>query len=565
MMQNLLSHDYSHKRPSASPTTSPRYPSDPERTPRRVRNPLLPPSPRGISRNRISYLPEQNEHQRRLTKQAQIVQQHQNDLNLFTNHRTIRDSQSNQQRQQIRDARKRESHTHTQPQPTYNAHLAVPALATLPVVTDHLQPVQSADLMDFRSDANLKPNTDTERDNKIKVDTNIDVAAHFVDPMSTRKSTRGSQYRMRQQYDPWGHVLQLQDRLDAQYAEQHRQLDLSKKVQMKEQLEAQMHAQQLQSQQRDERKRADFAEMQKKIAAERVEVQKEREAKYAAQKQHRAELDRFEHVQQHINAVQFSKERAMSRKWLEEGKQRDAEERQRKRDRAKQEKQRWDAIYAENVLHQQQREVELQNEKEKDIAAMAQYQLRLDREESKRVNFLSDMQRSTDARDAVNFRVLEKRQQKLMAEEERLLRYQQLREQDLAKKDAQRKGQRDRGKVSYKSFLEQQMQEKQMAKQQEIERTRMERVALEQQIGRQQADHERAMRQKKRLVSEYARDLDKQQSEERDRQIKSQFELSAKERSYHKQYLEPNGLDKNIIGIFPRESPSDRQMKQYLK
>ena len=65
-------------------------------------------------------------------------------------------------------------------------------------------------------------------------------------------------------------------------------------------------------------------------------------------------------------------------------------------------------------------------------------------------------------------------------------------------------------------------------------------------------------------MSDYAAALQKQQMGEYERRIKGQFHMNDNELGYHKQYLESQGVsNKEVIGSFPRESPSRRDMQRF--
>ena len=93
---------------------------------------------------------------------------------------------------------------------------------------------------------------------------------------------------------------------------------------------------------------------------------------------------------------------------------------------------------------------------------------------------------------------------------------------------------------------------------------RRERVELEQQIKRQEEDHQRVLERKRREMTNYGAELQKQQDSNYERQSRGQFHMNEDERGYHRQYLESTGITKkDIIGTFPRESPSRRDVERF--
>ena len=387
---------------------------------------------------------------------------------------------------------------------------------------------------------------------------------YFLDPMSQRISPKADQYRVRKQYDDWGRVQKLHDQLDTDYSHQHRAVDRCKKSTVKQELLEQMKQNEERQRLQQAQKRRDFEEMQRKIEEDRASEQREREHKYAAQKQLKEELDRFGTVQSTISHFHEEKDRALELQWIEEGKARARQERDRQSAKAQRERERWSAIYAENQQHQKLKDEELRREKAADIQSMKVYSTMLEGEEMKRKQRLQATQKTMDQRDAINFRFLEEKQQKLLAEESRLVNYQRLREEAMDKQDQQKRQTLQKTQVVYKSFLQQQIEEKQRQKKVEIERMRRERVELEQEIKRQEESHQRSVEKKQRAVNDYAADLQRQKMENYERQIKGQFHMNDNERLYHRQYLEPKAtMGQDVIGCFPRESPSRRDMQRF--
>ena len=155
---------------------------------------------------------------------------------------------------------------------------------------------------------------------------------------------------------------------------------------------------------------------------------------------------------------------------------------------------------------------------------------------------------------------------KLLAEEERLLRYQQLRDQELLQKDRNRVEERKKKGNAYKSYLRQQMLEKQRAKQAEIERMRKERIELEQHIKNAEEQKRNEMYARRRTKSDYAEELRRQQRDDVQHRLRNEYVMGDRERAYHAAYLQPKPrFSEDVIGVIPRQSPSRRESRRYLQ
>ena len=209
--------------------------------------------------------------------------------------------------------------------------------------------------------------------------------------------------------------------------------------------------------------------------------------------------------------------------------------------------------------------MEAQKQRERDMESMKLYAEILEKEEVKRKQFLKDIQREMGQKAEINYKILEEKQKKLLAEEQRLLRYQQLRDQELLKQDINRVQEKKRKGHQYQQFLREQMQEKYRAKQAEIERMRKERIELEENIKLAEEQKLNELYARKRSKSEYAEQLRRQQREDIEHRFRGEFAMKEREKTYHRQYLEPKDrFSCDVIGVFPRESPSRRD-RRYLQ
>jgi len=570
MMRGLLSHEYSFKKQAlpSSPSYIPSLPSC--KSPKRVNNPLLPVSPRR------GYL-NQSQHQYGVKRQEYRNNPHfNNDLDLFSTHSN---THYNRQREQLLQQRQQQSKLTSS-----KTSSPLRAQSSRPAKQQQLKSPLTGHHAVHTQHQNVQPQCNREMYGKCNNDQTVsgdnmghlisstsalnldckDIPSYFLDPKAQRISPKADQYRIRQKYDDWGHVQRLHDQLDHDYSQQHRRMDHTKKSTVKQDLLEQMKQNEEKQKRVQQQKRRDYDEMQRKIEEDRIKEQREREQKYSNQRKLKEELDQFGSVQSTISEYQKQKDRELEMQWIQEGRQRAQQERDRQCRERQKEKDRWSQIYRENEEHQKRREEDKEKEKLRDIRSMEMYSQMLAEEEMKRKQHLLKMQKCQDQKDAINFRFLEQKQKKLLEEEQRLLRYQQLREQSLTQQDQHKRSKRNHQEKAHKSFLQKQIEEKQQQKLKEIERTRRERIELEQEIQRQEDDHRRTMENKRRVVSDYAAELEKQQRENYEKQVKGQFYMNESDRLYHRQYLEPQATtNKEIIGSFPRESPSRRDLQRY--
>ena len=153
----------------------------------------------------------------------------------------------------------------------------------------------------------------------------------------------------------------------------------------------------------------------------------------------------------------------------------------------------------------------------------------------------------------INYKILEEKQKKLLAEEQRLLKYQQLRDQ-LLKQDINRVQEKKRKGHEYQKFLREQMEEKQRAKQSEIERMRKERFELEEHIKLAEQQRLNELYARKSSKSDYAEQLRRQHREDVEHRFRGEFAMREREKTYHRQYLEPNDrFSRDVISVFPRD------------
>lgn len=574
-MRRLISNDYGNtwRQNTSSPTYVPSITSP--KSPKRIRNPLLPPSPR----NGVRYLePEQTQHQYNIQRQQSRHHSYNNDLNLFQTHKN--NPQIARQRELLLQQRREQSQQLQSPSkqsyqnPFKSPTKQQPSKPKIPYISAKDLNDETDDFLRQSSQSDRSHVTRNKKQHLSIYPTNStshhtttenDIPEHFINPMANRVSPAADRWRMRQKYDRWGKVSVLQDNLDTGYHTEQTKVIHTKKDQLRKELLEQMKISEMKRKREMEEKRAELDRMKKLTEMQKEMTMREQKLKIESQQKMRAELQKFADIQSKAARIRKQRELNDDRQFLEQTRIKEQAEQQKLYQKALKEQKRWSDMKIENDKFAKQKEFENEKIKQQDMRTMKLYGQILEKEERKRKQFLKDMQKEMGQRDEINYKILEQKQKELLEEEQRLLRYQQMRDQELLKKDIDYVQNKKHKENEYKSYLEQQMIEKQKAKQAEIERMRMERIELERMIKKQEEDKRDEIYNRKRNQNEYGQALRRQEQETHQHRVRDEYYMQDRERKYHKQYLEPKQtLSQDVIGAFPRESVSRRD-RRYLQ